>query len=325
VATNDIVSNEEMSALLDAGGAASGAGGAEKRRRVVPYNFKRPDRVSKEQVRSVYLMHDLFAHSLSTSLPIFLRAVSEVTLLSVEQQAYSEYLHGLPDPTVLFALSMRPLPGVAALELNPSVAFPVIDRLLGGVGEPLTTPRAVTEIEQKILEGFLKVVTDDLREAWRPLVELDLDIAGRETRPQLLQIVAPNEAVLSIIFHVQIADARGMMSLCLPAITLEPIIHCFNQSSYSRSREVPPSQTRGLVRNLSQVRFPVAAEIRGTRAVVGDLMRLAPGDVLRLEHRVEQPVTVSVGGVPKFTGDLAARDRRKAVRLREKVKAETEG
>lgn len=320
MAANDLVSNEEMSSLLDTGGAAS----TEKRRRVVPYNFKRPDRVSKEQVRSIYLMHDLFAHGLSSSLPIFLRAISEVTLISVEQQAYVEYLYSLPDPTVLFTLAMRPLQGVCVLEMNPSVAFPVIDRMLGGPGEPLSTQRPVTEIEQKILEGFLKIVVDDLREAWKPLIELDLQVVGRETRPQLLQIVAPNEAVLSIVFHVQIADARGMMSLCLPAITLEPIIQRFNQSFYSRSREVPPPQTHGLLKNLNQVHFPVAAEIRGTRVVMEDLMRLAVGDVLRLEHRVDQPVTVSVGGVPKFTGDLAARDKRKAVRLRERIRAEGE-
>jgi flagellar motor switch protein FliM len=325
MATNDLVSNEEMSALLEAGGALAGAASAEKRRRVVPYNFKHPDRISKEQVRSIYLMHDLFAHNLSSSLPIFLRAISEVTLISVEQQAYVEYLYGLPDPAVLFTLSMHPLQGVAALEMNPSVAFPVIDRMLGGPGEALSNQRAVTEIEQRILEGFLKVVTDDLREAWKPLVELDLQIVGRETRPQMLQIVAPNEAVLSVVFHVQIAEARGMMSLCLPALTLEPVIERLSQSLYSRTREVPPAQTRALLDSLRQAAFPVAAEIRGTRALVEDLTRLAVGDVLRLEHRVGQPVTVSVGGVAKFTGDLAARDRRKAVRLREKIVAEAEG
>lgn len=229
----NLLTEEELSSLLGKGAGSAAAEpvqGGERRRRVVPYNFRRPDRVSKEQVRSLYLLHDMFSHSLSSSLPIFLRTISEVTLVSVEQQAYVEYLYGLPDPTAIFTLSMRPLPGVAVLELNPSVAFPVIDRMLGGPGQSLKEARAVTEIEQKILEGFLKVVVDDLREAWRPLIELDLEIVGRETRPQLLQIVAPNEVVITIVFHVQIADARGMMSLCIPAVALEPIISRFNQS-----------------------------------------------------------------------------------------------
>jgi flagellar motor switch protein FliM len=218
---NSLLTEEEMSALLESP-ADPVSSGQDKRRRVVPYNFRRPDRMSKEQVRALYLLHDLFSHSLSSSLPIFLRTISEVTLISVEQQAYVEYLYGLPDPTAIFTLSMHPLQGVSVLELNPSLAFPVIDRLLGGKGVSLSEPRAVTEIEQKILEGFLKIVTDDLREAWKPLIDLDLQIVGRETRPQLLQIVAPNEVVLAIVFHVQVGEARGMMSL-----------HCVHSSDCS--------------------------------------------------------------------------------------------
>jgi flagellar motor switch protein FliM len=271
--------------------------------------------LSKEQVRALYLLHDLFSHSLSSSLPIFLRTISEVTLISVEQQAYVEYLYGLPDPTAIFTLSMHPLQGVSVLELNPSLAFPVIDRLLGGKGETIPATRAVTEIEQKILEGFLKIVIDDLREAWKPVVDLDMLIVGRETRPQLLQIVAPNEVVLSIVFHVQVGDARGMMSLCVPALILEPIIQKFNQSFYSRNREAPVAQTRALLEMLASVSFPVAAELHGTSAAMEDLMRLAPGDVLRLDHPVDQPIEISVGGLVKFLGTLAAHNGRSAANI----------
>jgi flagellar motor switch protein FliM len=310
---HDLLTKEEMSSLLENSDSTAPESG--KRRRVMPYNFRRPDRIPREQIRSLYLMHDLFALSLSSSLPILMRSMSGVTLLSVEQQAYSEYLQGLSDPTAVFTLSMHPLPGVAALELNPAIAFPVIDRLLGGSGEDLEQQRAVTEIEQRILEGFVKVITDDLRATWRPLAELDLQILGRETRPQMLQIVAPNEAVLTIAFQVQVAEARGQMSLCLPAITLEPIIQNLNQSLYSRSREVPPEQTRALLDSLALVKFPLSAELRGTKALMDDLMNLAPGDVLRLDHRLDQPVEISVGGQVKFWGDLVAQERRTVVQI----------
>jgi len=314
VKTDPLLTEEEMSALLESPPDSQHAG-QDKRRRVVPYNFRRPDRLSKEQVRSLYLLHDLFSHSLSSSLPIFLRTISEVTLISVEQQAYVEYLYGLPDPTAIFTLTMHPLPGVSVLELNPSLAFPVIDRLLGGRGVSLSDPRACTEIEQKILESFLKIVIDDLRDAWKPLVELEMTIVGRETRPQLLQIVAPNEVVLAIVFHVQVGEARGMMSLCIPALILEPIIQKFNQSFYSRNREVPPEQTRTILDVLSAVSFPVAAELHGTVASMEDLISLAPGDVLRLDHSVDQPVEISVGGLVKFYGELAAHGGRTAARV----------
>jgi flagellar motor switch protein FliM len=312
---NPLVTEEEMSALLDTKTAATPNAPAEKRRRIVPYNFRRPDRISKEQVRSLYLLHDTFSHSLSSSLPIFLRTISEVTLISVEQQAYVEYLYGLPDPTVIFTLAMHPLQGVAVLELNPSVAFPVIDRMLGGTGRPIAKPRAVSEIEQKVLESFLKLVADDLREAWRPLMELDLQVVGRETRPQLLQIVAPNEVVITIVFHVLIGDLQGMMSFCIPAIVLEPIIQRFNQASYSRTREVSPIQTRALLDAVADIEFPVSAELRSGITTMDDLFRLAPGDILLLDHRADQPVSVSIGGLVKFEGELVAQDRRTAVYL----------
>ena len=310
---NSLLTEEEMAALIESPGDQ--ASSQEKRRRVVPYNFRRPDRLSKEQVRALYLLHDLFSHSLSSSLPIFLRTISEVTLISVEQQAYVEYLYGLPDPTAIFTLSMHPLQGVSVLELNPTLAFPVVDRLLGGKGETIAGARAVTEIEQKILEGFLKIVIDDLREAWKPILDLDMLIVGRETRPQLLQIVAPNEVVLSIVFHVQVGEARGMMSLCVPALILEPIIHKFNQSFYSRNREAPVAQTSALLDMLSSVCFPVAAELHGTSAAMEDLLCLAPGDVLRLDHRVDQPVEISVGGLVKFLGTLAAHNGRSSAHI----------
>ncbi len=308
---NELLTREEMSALIEPPSTDAG----DKRQRVVPYDFRRPDRLSKEQVRSLYLLHDLFSHTLSSSLPIFLRSISEVTLISVEQQAYAEYIYGLLDPTVIFTLSMHPLQGVCVLEMNPTVAFPVIDRMLGGPGLQLRESRAVTEIEQKIVEGFLKLVTDDLREAWKPFVDLDLQVVGRETRPQLLQVVPPNEVVLTIVFHVQVAESRGMMSLCIPCVTLEPIIQKFNQSSYARSRDVSPDQTSALLKGLSTVSFPVSAELTGTTASMDDLLSLAPGDVLRLDHPAGQPVTLKIGGVEKFGGDLVRQNGHVAVRL----------
>lgn len=318
--TNSLVTEEEVSALLQTPASAEkGAGAADKRRRVVPYNFRRPDRLSKEQVRSLYLLHDMFSHSLSSSLPIFLRTISEVTLISVEQQAYVEYLQGLPDPTAIFTLSMSPLQGAAVVELSPTVAFPVIDRMMGGPGESLSEARAMTEIEQKILESFFKLVVDDMREAWRPHVELELEIVGRETRPQLLQIVAPNEVVLTVVFEIQIGESRGTMSICIPAVTLEPVIQQFNQSVYAGNREVPPAETRAVLDTLSRVAFTVAAELHGTTVSVADLCAIAPGDVLRLDHRIEQPVHVSVGGIVKFEAELLAHAGRAAARLRAEV------
>ncbi len=312
--SSEILTNEEMSALLPETSKGENSQG-ERRRRIVPYNFRRPDRLSKEQVRSLYLLHDTFAHALSSSLPLFLRLASEVNLISVEQQSYSEYLKAISDPTVIFSLMMSPLQGSVVVEVSPEVAFPLIDRMLGGKGAALSETRAATELELKVIEGFISPLAVALREAWKPIIELDLQVLGRETRPQLVQAVSPNEVVLTLSFHLKIADSTGTMTLCLPIVMLESVIDKFNQSSYSQKRLSPPKQIGALIETLSTTRFSVSAELLKTRAATEDLMDLAVGDVLRTSHRTDQPILLNVGGIPKFTGNLAASDSRMVLKI----------
>ena len=304
--SSELLTNEEMSALLPDNGNAGGA--SDKRRKIVPYNFRRPDRLSKEQVRSLYLLHDLFSHGLSSSLPLFLRTGAEINLISVEQQSYADYLKGLSDPTTIFTVGVQPLRGVIAIETSAAVTFPIVDRMLGGTGENAGEVRAATEIELRILEGFVAVVCEAWREAWKPIAELETDIIGCETRPQLLQIVSPNEVVVTVAFQMQVGEAAGSMSFCLPVAMLDPVIEKFNQSPYSQVSAAPPEQVRALLKNLSNVRFPVTAELEKVRAFVPDLLELTVGDVLRTNHRIEQPVNLNVGGKNKFRGRLAALD-----------------
>jgi flagellar motor switch protein FliM len=294
----------------------AGAASAQNRRgRVVPYNFRRPDRVSKDQLRSIYLLHDTFARSLSSSLSIFLRAITQVSLVSIEQQACLEFLHGLNDPTAIFKIGMDPLPGVAALEINNSIVFQIIDRLLGGPGRELDESRAITEIEQNILEDFLKIFVADLKIAWKPILDVECQITGCETHPQLLQIVAPNEVVLSLTFEIMIDDAKGMLGLCIPAIALEPVIQKFNQSVYSGAGEVPAEQTQTILRHLGSMSFSVTAELRGAKVAMEELAQLSMGDVLHLERSIDAPIEVAVGGVVKFQGALFNKNGRLGVKL----------
>ncbi|MEW6732485.1 MAG: FliM/FliN family flagellar motor switch protein, partial [Acidobacteriota bacterium] len=170
-----------------------------------------------------------------------------------------------------------------------------------------------TEIEKNILEGFLKVIIESLQEAWKPILDVDFQIAGCETCPQLLQIVAPNEIVITVIFHVRIGEARGTMSLCIPAINLEPIIHKFNQSFYTRVSNVPPEQTRALLDNLSQVALPVTFELHGTTATVAELLQISSGDLIRTDRRINEPIEISISETVKLRGELIQQDKRLAV------------
>lgn len=310
----ELLSSEEMSALLPEN-QQNGGQDREKRQRIVPYNFRRPDRLSKEQVRSLYLLHDLLAHTLSSSLPLFLRAMTEVNLISVDQQSYGDYLRGMSDPTTIFTISADNLRGNFAIELNSTVAFPIIDRMLGGEGEATTEQRAATELEMKILEGFLKLIIENYSEAWKPIVGFRCELIGYETRPQLLQIVAPNEVVATVVYQMRIGESRGAMSICLPMGLLEAVIDKFNQSSYSSNRIPSPETTFSLLQAISSLNFSVGAELASVPAAVSDLMTLTVGDVLRTNHRVEKPVNISVDNSVKFEGRLAASDGRMVVQV----------
>ncbi len=313
----ELLTEEEMSVLLPETPADDAAQERDRRRKIIPYNFRRPDRLSKEQVRSLYLLHDSFAHSLSSSLPLFLRAMSEVNLISVEQQSYADYLRGLSDPTTIFTVAAKSLRGLFAIEMNSSIAFPVIDRMLGGEGQEVSEPRAATDLELKVLEGFLAIITDCYGEVWKTVVEFEAEIIGRETRPQLIQIVAPSEIVATIVYQVQIGDAKGLISVCLPVVMLETVIKNFNQTSYATDSLTAPEATAALLKTVSVACFPVTAELGKMQVAVSDLMALSVGDVLRTNHSIEKTVNVCIADSVKFTGRLAALDGKMVVQLTE--------
>jgi flagellar motor switch protein FliM len=223
---NRILSQEEIDALMASATALGhdgrpGSGPFDLPASAVGYDFRRPERVSKDQIRSLQFIHDRFARTLSTSLSAYLRAVTDATIVSVEQCAYSEFLMSLPEVTAYYAVSLsRDL--VGALELNSDIAFAMIDRMLGGTGTVSIPARALTEIEQNVVDGAVKLILEGLTETWAAIVErVEFTIQGREARPQMLQVVAPNEIVLVFAFDVKVGDSRGMLNLCVPASVIE--------------------------------------------------------------------------------------------------------
>ena len=313
--TDEILSEEEISALNPPKNPNEELSYQDKLKQAIPYNFRRPDRLSKEEVRSIYLLHDLLAHSLSSSLPLFMRAVCDVNLISVDQQPYGDYLKGLPDPSAIYSISVEALQGVFAVELNSSIAFPVVDRLLGGEGKELSEPRGATDLELNILEDFLEVIIDSYEEIWKPVTEFETEIIGRETRPQLVQIVSPNEVVATIVYQVQIGDASGSLSICLPVVMLEDVMEKLNPAAYSASKPEPPEAIRALIKNLSSVRFPIATELNKVSAKFSDLTALTEGDIIRTNHSIQKPLNLSISGIDKFFGKIATVDGTMTVQI----------
>ena len=310
-----ILSQDEIDALLssapaaDAGTELHQASGGN----VITYNFRRPDRISKEQIRSLHFLHDRFARNFASSLAAFLRTMTEVSIVSVEQFSYSEFLMSLSDPTAYYALSIPPLDGLCALEINPTIAFTMVARMLGGSGESAPPRRALTEIEQNVIDSVVKLMLDHLTETWRSVFELNFRIQGRETRPQMLQVAGQNEAVMLLVFDVKVGDIRGMLNLCMPASIIEATGSAFTQGWHRTRREPSTTERSWLEDNLGRVPLDVTTTLEA-RLRARDLVRLQIGDVLSLDIPCEAPINVRVENHVKFTGRLAiVAGRRSAV------------
>lgn len=320
------LTQDEIDALL-----LAAAGPDERRSRPTPtfdatvarYNFRRPDRISKEQLRSLHFLHDRYALNLSSSLSAFLRAVTEVTIVSVEQFAYSEFLMSVPDPTAFYSFVMPPIEGAAALEINPAIAFTMVDRMLGGTGTTPAPNRALTEIEQNVLDAVVKLLLEHLTETWRPIAELQFRLQDRETRPQMLRVTGPNEVVILLAFEMRVAEARGMINLCFPASAMESVEDRFAQGWQRARRQPTAAEQAHLAANLGRIPLKVSTMLE-TRLAARELLALKPGDVLSLGHPASSPVDVRVGQVRRFAGRLTTTDAGAAVRV-ERVSGEQIG
>jgi flagellar motor switch protein FliM len=302
-----ILSQEEIDALLASTVTGSStqesSGGGSTSSGVVVYNFRRPDRVSKDQLRSLHFLHDRFALNVSTSLSAFLRAMTEVSIVSVEQFAYSEFLMSLPDPTAFYAVGLHPLDGIGALELNPALAFSMVDRLLGGTGTTPAPNRALTEIEQNVVDSVIKLLLENLSETWKPIMDVQFRIQGRETRPQMLQVTGPNEIVILLVFDLRIGETRGMLNLCIPATSVEAVGEKFAQGWHRTRRQPTPDEEAWLHTNLGRLRIPVTALLETTLSA-REVLALRRGDVIALGHSASNPIDVHVGDVPRFEARL---------------------
>lgn len=278
------------------------------------YNFRRPDRISKEQLRSLHFLHDRFAVNVSTSLSVFLRAMTEVTITSVDQFAYGEFLSELPDPTAFYAIGMAPLDGMGALEIHPVVAFSMVDRMLGGAGDTKPPNRALTEIEQNVLDSVVKLLLEHLTETWRAIVDVEFRIQGRETRPQMLQVTGPNEIVVLLMFEIRLGSIRGALRICIPAAAIESTEEKVAQMWHRTRREPTAAEEANLHANIGRIPLPVTTLLE-TRMATRDLLALRPGDLISLGRPASGCVDVRVGQIRRFTGRLTAGATGAAVRI----------
>ena len=279
----------------------------------VRFDFRRPDRIPKSQVRAIHLLHDTFVRNLVSSLSAYLRSYLTVNLVSVEQLSYAEFLDGLPSPTCIVSLGLSPYDGNGVLELNPSLAFPILEMLLGGTGKSSATiQRDITEIEQKLLDGLFRIILHDLREAWKAVTSVDFTIEAMETEPQLLHLLAPNEAVVAIGIEVRIGESVGMMNIAMPSIVIKMMRQKFDQQWSVRKTQASNAEQARLLRLLRESSFSLEARLLGPTLTVRDLLRLEEGHLLIFDYPVERTIELLVNGAPKYTAQMATTAKKRA-------------
>ena len=315
-----ILSQDEINALFSAMSAQdlkleSAAEKAPATHKVATYDFHRADRISQDQMRSLHMLHDYFGRNFSSSLSAYLRAFVNVNLVSVDQVSYSEFLKLLPDPTLFSSVGMRPMDNNLALELNPTLVFPMIDMLLGGPGSPPAGARNLTEIEINIIEGVIRLAIRDLKDAWRPIMDLEFYLEGTGTKPQMFQIVSPGETVVAIGMEMRIGENAGMMNICIPSRMLKVMRNKFDQQWNIKRQKAAGSEAERILTLLKPAGMKLAGHVRNSNLTVEDLLRISVGDVIQLNQRVDDPVVLCVDGVPKYLGRIMARRGKKTLEV----------
>lgn len=317
----EILTQEEIDALLSAlhSGelAAEDVHGEAETRKVKPYDFRRPDKFSKDQLRTLQMLHEHLARLLGTSFTSYMRTVVEMKVVSVQQMTYEEFTRSLPSPTCLCLFRLEPLPGEAIFELNTEVALALVERLLGGQGQvSLDRSRELTDIEQTVLTRILARGLTSFKEAWQNVAEVEARLERLEMNPQFTQIVAPNQMVVIITLTMKVGDEQGFLNVCLPDSLLEPVIPKLSAHLWFATGQSATAETVAVLRRrVEKMRVELVA-VAGTASVrFGDLLALEVGDVIQLDSSVSNPIPVYVGSKVKFWARPGVRGSRLALQI----------
>lgn len=270
--------------------------------KIKEYDFSRPAKFSKEHLRTLEIIFEHFGRLLSSNLPAYLRKNVQVEVMNSEAVTYSEFSNALSNPVLLGVVNMAPLTGNIILEIATNIGYTIIDRLLGGVGEPLLKAREFSEIELSILERIFNIIIDLLREPWKNVVEITPYLERIETNSQFAQIISPTEMIAIVTININIGGVEGLMNVCLPYITLEDIMDKLNTKYwFSTMQKRDESSYADVIETaINRALIPVSAELGRSTITVIDFINLQIGDIIKLNRNIEEELDIYVGNIVKF-------------------------
>jgi flagellar motor switch protein FliM len=284
------------------------------------YDFKHPDRISKEQIRSLRTIHENFARISATYLSTFLRSMVDVNLLSIDQVTYSEYTLSLSVPSSIYVVQSEGLSGRIILEISPILLLYMVDRLLGGTGETQIEPREITLIEQNVVRSIINKQLDMLNEVWSQVVDFRGSLNSFETDPQFVQIARSSETIVIIFFEVKVKGFVYTMNIGIPYFILEPILPNLSSQAVIGTGKKKGEEDKAMLHlTLQATRVPVVTQLARARITIRDFLNFQRDDVITLPKRVNEELPVLIGGRVKFTGVPGRSGRHRAVRITQTV------
>jgi flagellar motor switch protein FliM len=276
-----------------------------------PYDFRRPERIAKDQLQSIHLIHENFARSVASSLSAFLRSHIVANFISVEQLSFADFVRSLPTPSCLLALGVHPYEENSVLQIDRSLVFLILEMLLGGAGKNTAKiDRDITEIERGILDSLFRIVLQDLRSAWQSIATVDFFVQSHVSEPQLLQILAQDDAVVVVSMEVRVGDNSGLMHLAFPSMLIKMFREKSGQLTTIRRREPSEVDHARILRRLRPADVELEARLAGPRLCLDSLMRMEVGDVLALDHSLTKELELRLNGKTKFLGRVVNSGKR---------------
>lgn len=324
---SEVLSQNEIDSLLQA--LSSGELDVDEmkdadEKQVKNYDFARPAKFSKEHLRTLEIIFEHYGRLLSTNLPVYLRKNVQVDVMNSEAVTYQEFSNALSNPVLLGIVNFAPLKGNVILEVASNLGYAIVDRMLGGAGAPLEKARDFSEIELLIIERVLTVCVNLLREPWSNVIDAHPRLERIETNSQFAQIISPSEIIALVTINVKIGDVEGLMNVCLPYITLEEVMDKLNTKYwYSNLQERDEQVYTDTIESLiSKAPMPVKAVLGNSVISVNDFINLQVGDIIRLDTKVDDELSVYVGSIKKFTALPGASGDDYAVRITSVIREE---
>lgn len=303
----DLLTQDQIDALLAAANEDSSAleelKQEESSRKIKVYDFRRPDKFSKDQIRTLYMLHESFARLLNTYMSSHLRTLVNVDVASVEQLTYQEFVQSIANPSVITILGVPPLKGNIIFEISSEIAFAYIDRVFGGDGSTAMKMRVLTEIEDAVMRRFVDNAMERFKESWSNVTEMNPVLEATESNPQFTQIVPPNDMVVIVTLHTKLGEVEGFMNICIPYLVLEPIMSKLTTTFWvaaSVAKDEQQGHTEIIRKKLNKTKVPFVVEVGRVQITIREFLTLGFGDVLQLNTKVKEDFPCMVGTNPKF-------------------------